>query len=434
MESYLISSIMVKKLWGFENFDISFRPDVNILIGENGSGKTTILNLLRYIFTADIEKLSDIDFEEVEIKVRSFDEKSKSIKTIKVVHIDRGFKFKISNKSFEVSSRAMRGLRSRAAEFQRLYQLSLFSEDDLDKLTQELDGLVPAAWLPVTRRLPIPDAEQESFELRKNPLESVDDRLRQLLSELSQYRLSLDTKLSERYKEFERQVLSIFLYNKKLDTFQTLKVETFVTEKEKQKLIQAFEQAGLLDKDMRRRIDEHFTEAENAVQRIQENFRESRNDVDVNDVMIIPLIMRTNNLIRLAEKLEDDRRELFKPLAKFREIVNSFLLNKEINISDSGNLEIISSHGLPRRFAAEKLASGEKQILILLTQALLKEDEPVVYVADEPELSLHVTWQEKLLASLLSLAGQIQIIVATHSPDIVGDFRENIIEFHSYKA
>lgn len=325
-------------------------------------------------------------------------------------------------------------MRSRNIDLDRFYQLSLFGRDDIEGLTQELAGLVPAAWLPVTRRLPIPDAEQESFESRKNPLESVDDRLRQLLSELSQYRLSLDTKLSERYKEFERQVLSIFLYDKKLDTFQTLRVETSVTEEEKQKLIQAFDQAGLLDKDMQRRIDEHFTEAEKAVQRLRENSKESEGGVNVDDVMIIPLIMRTNNLIRLAEKLEDDRRELFKPLTKFREIVNSFLLNKAINTSDSGNLEISSSNGVPRKFTADKLASGEKQILILLTQALLKEDEPVVYVADEPELSLHVTWQEKLLDSLLSLAGQIQIIIATHSPDIVGNFRDNIIEFHSRKV
>ena len=73
----------------------------------------------------------------------------------------------------------------------------------------------------------------------------------------------------------------------------------------------------------------------------------------------------------------------------------------------------------------------KKQILILLTQALLRVDEPVVYIADEPELSLHVTWQEKLLESLVTLGGQKQIIVATHSPDIVGDFRDKVIDLES---
>ena len=74
------------------------------------------------------------------------------------------------------------------------------------------------------------------------------------------------------------------------------------------------------------------------------------------------------------------------------------------------------------------LSSGEKQILILLTEALLTVDEPVVYIADEPELSLHVSWQEKLLGSLVRLGGQIQVIVATHSPDIAGNFMHNVID------
>jgi predicted ATPase len=66
--------------------------------------------------------------------------------------------------------------------------------------------------------------------------------------------------------------------------------------------------------------------------------------------------------------------------------------------------------------------------LILLTQALLWGKDPVVYVADEPELSLHVTWQEKLLKSVMALAARSQVIVATHSPDIAGGFPKRIID------
>ena len=69
--------------------------------------------------------------------------------------------------------------------------------------------------------------------------------------------------------------------------------------------------------------------------------------------------------------------------------------------------------------------------MILLTQALLWEDKPVVYVADEPELSLHVTWQAKFLDSIVDLGKQIQIIVATHSPDIVGPFADKVIDLGS---
>jgi predicted ATPase len=66
------------------------------------------------------------------------------------------------------------------------------------------------------------------------------------------------------------------------------------------------------------------------------------------------------------------------------------------------------------------LSSGEKQLLILLSETLLQKEKPAVLIADEPELSLHVLWQERLITSLRALNPSGQIIVATHSPDIVG--------------
>ena len=131
-------------------------------------------------------------------------------------------------------------------------------------------------------------------------------------------------------------------------------------------------------------------------------------------------------MVEYAEELEKDREQIFAPLRLYEETVNSFLNEKSVEVSESGKLNIESAS--PSELTPRLLSSGEKQILILLTQALLRVDEPVVYIADEPELSLHVTWQEKLLESLVSLSGQIQVIVATHSPDIVGKFTDNVID------
>ena len=131
-------------------------------------------------------------------------------------------------------------------------------------------------------------------------------------------------------------------------------------------------------------------------------------------------------MVKYAGKLEEDRENIFAPLRFYEKTVNSFLEDKFIEIDGSGELKIRLSSSLELDW--HLLSSGEKQILILLTQAFLRIDEPVVYIADEPELSLHVTWQEKLLESLVTLGGQKQIIVATHSPDIVGDFRDKVID------
>jgi len=77
------------------------------------------------------------------------------------------------------------------------------------------------------------------------------------------------------------------------------------------------------------------------------------------------------------------------------------------------------------------LSSGEKQLLILLGETLLQRERPSILIADEPELSLHVLWQEKLIANLRTLNPAAQIVVATHSPDIVGSLGNRAIDMET---
>lgn len=64
----------------------------------------------------------------------------------------------------------------------------------------------------------------------------------------------------------------------------------------------------------------------------------------------------------------------------------------------------------------------------MLGEVLLYEKHPFVFIADEPELSLHVGWQSELVKSIQNLNSDVQIIFATHSPDIVGDNSRDIIQ------
>ena len=87
-------------------------------------------------------------------------------------------------------------------------------------------------------------------------------------------------------------------------------------------------------------------------------------------------------------------------------------------------LQIDESHIVDLR----SLSSGEKQLLILLLRTLLQKNKKGVYITDEPELSLHINWQEKLIDALKKINSNIQLILATHSPDIVSKFNNNIIQ------
>ena len=59
MNHYFIESFKISKLWGYRDIDLTFNNDVNILIGP-GSGKTTILNLLHSILSADLRRVGTI--------------------------------------------------------------------------------------------------------------------------------------------------------------------------------------------------------------------------------------------------------------------------------------------------------------------------------------------------------------------------------------
>ena len=68
------------------------------------------------------------------------------------------------------------------------------------------------------------------------------------------------------------------------------------------------------------------------------------------------------------------------------------------------------------------LSSGEIHILIIFASIIFRPNiskEQTIILIDEPELSLHVRWQEKFMDSLLEASDEFQYIIATHSPEII---------------
>ena len=66
-----------------------------------------------------------------------------------------------------------------------------------------------------------------------------------------------------------------------------------------------------------------------------------------------------------------------------------------------------------------QLSSGEKQMLAILLTVLVEDNKPYVLFMDEPEVSLHVDWQQQLIDLILQLNPNVQIILTTHSPAVI---------------
>ena len=77
----------------------------------------------------------------------------------------------------------------------------------------------------------------------------------------------------------------------------------------------------------------------------------------------------------------------------------------------------------------DQLSSGEKQMLLILTSVFLQEEKTNVLLMDEPEISLHISWQDRLIEIIRELNPNCQIILTTHSPNIFVNGWEDKIVF-----
>jgi ABC-type lipoprotein export system ATPase subunit len=114
---------------------------------------------------------------------------------------------------------------------------------------------------------------------------------------------------------------------------------------------------------------------------------------------------------------------VFLQVNNFITTISSFIPEKKFSFLGG---ELIVHGATP--ISLIKLSSGEKQLLILLIEALLQKQKPFIFLADEPELSLHISWQRKVISAITKLNPNAQIIVATHSPEIAGKFSSDIID------
>ncbi len=88
---------------------------------------------------------------------------------------------------------------------------------------------------------------------------------------------------------------------------------------------------------------------------------------------------------------------------------------KRIEIDLSNKIVFKTENGV---IQLEQLSSGEKQLLIILFKVFLMDNQPFILLMDEPEISLHISWQQDLISTIRKLNPNCQLIIATHSPSI----------------
>lgn len=118
--------------------------------------------------------------------------------------------------------------------------------------------------------------------------------------------------------------------------------------------------------------------------------------------------------------------ELSDRIGIFLDILNKKFTNKRVKISRDSGISIIDKDA--NSIPITSLSSGEQHELVLLYDLLFKVKPNTLVLIDEPELSLHISWQKRFMDDLLEIIGlaRFDVVIATHSPFIVND-HENLL-------
>ena len=132
-----------------------------------------------------------------------------------------------------------------------------------------------------------------------------------------------------------------------------------------------------------------------------------------------------NDCIEDFRKTAVDKPDTFDSLGEkirlLTTIVNARFNHKHLDITGDEGFVFTTSRGL--KLPPENLSSGEQHVVMLLYELLFKVEPDSLILIDEPELSLHIVWQQQFIRDLqdiIRLAG-FDALIATHSPQIIHD-------------
>jgi len=154
------------------------------------------------------------------------------------------------------------------------------------------------------------------------------------------------------------------------------------------------------------------------------------NIVNTNLIKDIPSYIATKMISAMLknknEKVGDVQKKVFNEI---NEIFENLSIDVKVeDISQDGRNITLFTNSAGDKFDINELSSGEKQLFLRTLAIKMLNPENSIILIDEPELSLHPKWQQRIVDVYRKIGKNNQIIIATHSPHILGSVRkENIM-------
>jgi predicted ATPase len=443
LKSSNIDYIKIEKLYGYKSFDIKLSDNQLILVGENGLGKSTVINIFFYALTSQWSKLIKFQFDKIEISV---DGTAYAI-TMKEVekacdifsdnsHIHMLFKLrsngltaqkafddfcpsifhKLRSEHFEVPSKIRKAL----SEISR----SKISLDDLPQSLLNLESVLNfhVLYLPTYRRIErdlkhiFPSLEEDlkkynryhsSFIRNREHIELVEFGMQDVQSMIESKMRQLENEFRASLESLTSGFLRVILRKEYMEEI-TLPAYRFNDEE----LEAIFEKIGK---------DNSFFSRDDLI-----NLRKTANALNEGNLSS-DIDLLSAHLIKQLLNLHKDQLKKEDQVRSFAKLANSYLRGKKFEFDnkdfqlplmpDFDNEDYVLSDS-KEEIDLSLLSSGEKQIVSLFAHIYLSEFDDYLVIIDEPELSLSVPWQKKLLEDIVSTQNCNGLIAVTHSPFI----------------
>lgn len=371
-------------------FSAKLDRNVNIIFGLNGSGKSSLLRIFHSAMQEDASGLTNVPFTKAEVKIYS-----KSFKKIFTYSLEKSIKKAKPDlgdeKPYIVTY--TRGVRARIVKEQKEKPLKWNISPKKSK--EELIGW-HHRFLPTSRLYVPPD----DFPIRFGGAHEEGTLEEEQLNELFAYTVK------QLWTNYSSDILSIVRKTQEEGLASILKA------------VIASKKSGKTTKWLKSRIAydrlKTFLKRQGSSSIIGnfENFEKRYKG----DMILRDVVLDINNVEKKIEKAMAPRRKLEELLNKM------FSGNKQVDLKDN---TILISIDEETNITLDLLSSGEKHLIRILVEAMLADDSS--FIIDEPEISMHIDWQAEFIQTIQYVNPQAQLIIATHSPEIMANIPEEKI-------
>lgn len=431
--AYILKVAKVKGFLGYLDLEIDLKPDVNFIIGRNGTGKTTFVRLLHSAITVDESELYKIPFEIVDLAFWDPDTRTTpQLKITKLSHRQPIFRFEFRANGREKFRSFSNKVETVEGEIEKYYYRTIENElrfrhrgsSMAGELRRTFLSKINLSWLPLLRSksAPFPQSDDDLGTARGR--DPINTKISDIIVSISRYFSTLESRSARETRSFQKDYfLSLLSFSP--DRAQTIIARSARSDYETQKrtMRDIFFELGLEADDFSETLENHFKRVNSAAERIAKE-----NRIQIDDYFALADTMRLEKIVERFRRYEKSKAEIFAPKTKFTELMNQFLLRKDFDFTEA-NVPAIVNEMTQEDIEPYDLSSGEKQIFVMFAETLLQEQRKHIFLADEPELSLHIEWQENLVKNIRDLNENCQIIFATHSPDLVSVYQDSVIDF-----